>query len=89
VIADGNKQQEFAITLENSVLSYVAGKPRTPADSTLTLDKQTFSALGGGKLKLADAIQQGKAKVAGDQKKLDELMGLFDTFDFWFPIVTP
>lgn len=30
-----------------------------------------------------------KATVSGDQAKFDELLGLFDKPDFWFPIVTP
>lgn len=83
------KQQEYTIVIENSVLNYSAGKATEPADSTITLDQPTLFAINGGKLKLADAVQQKKAKVDGDTNKLHEFVGLFDNFEFWFPIVTP
>ena len=38
---------------------------------------------------LAAAAQAGEVQVAGDPQKFAELMGLMDTFEFWFNIVTP
>lgn len=34
-------------------------------------------------------VDQGHVKVAVRREALDELMGLLDRFEFWFPIVTP
>jgi len=89
VITSAKQKQEYTLFLENSVLNYSAGKATEPVDATVTLDQPTFAATTSGNLKLPDAIKQNKAKVDGDQKKLEELVGLFDTFEFWFPIVTP
>lgn len=89
VLNDGGKARQYTLTLEKSVLNYAAGKPSRPADATLTLDWPTFTAISGGQLKMADAVASNRAKVAGDQAKLDGLLQSFDHFDFWFPIVTP
>lgn len=90
VITGGKqKQQEYNVVVENSVLNYTVGKTTDPVDVTLTVDQPTFVAINGGKLTLPDAIKENKAKVTGDQNKLGEFAGFFGTFEFWFPIVTP
>jgi alkyl sulfatase BDS1-like metallo-beta-lactamase superfamily hydrolase len=90
VITGGKqKQQEYTVVVEISVLNHTAGKSAEPVDVTLTVDQPTFVAINGGKLTLPDAVKENKAKVAGDQNKLAEFAGFFDTFEFWFPIVTP
>lgn len=71
-----------------TVFNYTAGKSTADGES-LELDMSRLAGLGSGKLKLSDAIQQKKARVVGDQKKTEDLLGLFSSFDFWFPIVTP
>jgi alkyl sulfatase BDS1-like metallo-beta-lactamase superfamily hydrolase len=35
------------------------------------------------------AIASGAVTIDGDKAKLDELLSLLDTFEFWFNIVTP
>jgi alkyl sulfatase BDS1-like metallo-beta-lactamase superfamily hydrolase len=89
LIINDKKKQEFTVVLENSVLNYTVGKPTTKLDGSIALDMPTLAAVGSGKLKLADAVQQKKVTVEGDQKRLEELLGLFSSFEFWFPIVTP
>ncbi|HSC86507.1 MAG TPA: alkyl sulfatase dimerization domain-containing protein [Polyangiaceae bacterium] len=88
-VKDGKKTSEYAVRVENGVLTYVEGKPKTPSDVSLTLERDIFLEIAGGKLKLADAKAQKKVTVGGSEAKLDELLGLFGSFDFWFPIVTP
>jgi alkyl sulfatase BDS1-like metallo-beta-lactamase superfamily hydrolase len=89
VIEDGAKKRNYTLTLENAVLHHSSAKSSGPVHATVTLDTPTLFAVSGGQLELADAIGQGKVRVAGDQKKLEELLTLFDQFEFWFPIVTP
>jgi alkyl sulfatase BDS1-like metallo-beta-lactamase superfamily hydrolase len=34
-------------------------------------------------------LADGNIKGAGDENKLQEMFGLFDSFEFWFDIVMP
>jgi alkyl sulfatase BDS1-like metallo-beta-lactamase superfamily hydrolase len=88
-MTDGKKTKDYTLTLKNSVLNFVEGKARTPADAVLTLDWPTFVAISNAKITVADAITKNKVTVEGDSQKLDGFLQSFDTFDFWFPIVTP
>jgi alkyl sulfatase BDS1-like metallo-beta-lactamase superfamily hydrolase len=38
---------------------------------------------------LKDAVASGAVKIAGNEAKLDEMLSYLDSFEFWFPIVTP
>ncbi len=42
-----------------------------------------------GKVKLADAISANNVTVEGKRRSADEFVGLLDTFELWFNIVTP
>lgn len=88
-VNDGKATKDYTVTLENGVLNHAPGKPKTPAEVSLALDRETFIAVGGGKLSVDQAVKDGKAKLAGDAKKFDEFLTNFDKFEFWFPIVTP
>jgi alkyl sulfatase BDS1-like metallo-beta-lactamase superfamily hydrolase len=82
------KPKEYTVTLQNSVLGYVIGKPEGAADVKLSLDVPTLNAINAGK-KLSDAAKDGKAKISGDRAKFEEFLTFFETPGFWFPIVTP
>lgn len=88
-ITDGKVSKDFVVTLENGVLNHAPGKPKTKADLSLALDRETFIAVGGGKMTVSQAVEQKKATFEGDSKKFDEFLTNFDKFEFWFPIVTP
>jgi alkyl sulfatase BDS1-like metallo-beta-lactamase superfamily hydrolase len=55
----------------------------------LTLQKQTLAAFQLGKLTIDQAIENGSLEINGQREAFTELMGLLDTFPFWFNIVTP
>jgi alkyl sulfatase BDS1-like metallo-beta-lactamase superfamily hydrolase len=38
---------------------------------------------------LKDALKAGSVKITGSEGKLDEMLSYLDSFEFWFPIVTP
>jgi alkyl sulfatase BDS1-like metallo-beta-lactamase superfamily hydrolase len=80
--------KEYALTLENSVLNY-APKAAAGADAKLTLSKATLDRIQLRQLTYEQAIASGDLKVDGRQEAFLELMGLLDTFPFWFNIVTP
>jgi alkyl sulfatase BDS1-like metallo-beta-lactamase superfamily hydrolase len=88
-VSDGKTSKDYLVSLENGVLNHAPGKPKTKADLSLTLDRETFIAVGGGKMTVGQAVEQKKATLDGDPKKFDEFLGYFDKFEFWFPMVTP
>ncbi|WP_020099699.1 alkyl sulfatase C-terminal domain-containing protein [Mycobacterium sp. 360MFTsu5.1] len=55
----------------------------------LKLTKATMSEIQLGKVKLADAISANNVTVEGKRQSVDEFVGLLDTFQLWFNIVTP
>lgn len=78
---------QYGLAVENAVLNH--GKPLTKPDATLTLSKATLDALQLKKLTLQEAVANGDLKIDGNRQKLDEFLGLLNTFPFWFNIVTP
>lgn len=88
-VSDGKTTKDYTVTLENGVLNHAPGKPKAKPDVSLTLDRETFIAVGGGKTTLDQAVKDKKAKLDGDGRKFDEFLTNFDKFEFWFPIVTP
>jgi linear primary-alkylsulfatase len=88
--------EKYAMTLENSALTYSANKQLPKPDATLTLTRTTLNEVTG---KVSPAVSLGQAfdeaiaagdiKVDGDGAKVSELFGLMDTFSPSFNIVTP
>jgi len=78
--------ESYVLTLENSALTYVAGRTADEADTTLTLTRAAmlkFMQAGAG-AKALDGI-----KVEGDPAKVLELLALLDDFSGGFPIIEP
>lgn len=82
-------QQPFALTLRSGVLTYRQGVRNPDADATITMDKLTLDRVNLRELDLAKAVEQGAIRIEGDATKVRELMGLMDSFDPAFAIVTP
>lgn len=79
--------QQYGLVVENAVLNY--GEPLASADVSLSLSKATLAAIQMKKVSIDEAIASGGLKLEGQREKLDEFLGLLDTFPFWFNIVTP
>lgn len=84
-----DKNQQYALQLENSVLIYTPKKQFQKADATLKLTRGIFDALTLKQKNLMQAIADGDIKLTGSQEKLEEFMALFDSFPPMFNIVTP
>ncbi|OKH85726.1 hypothetical protein EB75_15655 [Mycobacterium sp. ST-F2] len=59
------------------------------ADAGPKLTKATMNEIQLGKVKLADAISANNVTVEGRRQSVDDFVGLLDTFQLWFNIVTP
>lgn len=81
-------KEKYAMTLNNSVLTYTRGKHAKDADCTVTLTRATLNDIILGQAKVAARITSGDIRITGDAKALQEVLGLLDSFDFWFEIVT-
>jgi alkyl sulfatase BDS1-like metallo-beta-lactamase superfamily hydrolase len=84
-----DSKQRIALNLDNSALTYVAGKQAPNADATVTLARGTLDAVTLQRTTFADAVKAGLAKIDGDPSKLDDLMSMLDTFKVMFEVVEP
>jgi alkyl sulfatase BDS1-like metallo-beta-lactamase superfamily hydrolase len=81
--------EQYALTLENGVLTYVAGKQAADADATITLERSALDTLITGQATIQQQVQAGHIKVTGDAAKLQELSSLVEQPGPAFDIVTP
>ena len=81
--------QNYALRLENCVLSYVTDKEATDADAAVSLGRPALDAIITGRTSLPAAIEAGQVSVAGDAGRLLELFTLFDDRNPMFEIVEP
>src|SRR5690606_22222127 len=84
-----DSNEKYFLEMANGVLNHTADMQQDDADATITLSRDTLNAIILGESSLAKAITAGDVKIDGDPKKLEELVGLLDNFEFWFNIVTP
>jgi linear primary-alkylsulfatase len=84
-----DSDQRIALNLDNSALTYVAGKQAPNADATVTLARDTLDAVTLQQTTFADAVKAGLVKIDGDPRKPDELMSMLDTFKVMFEVVEP
>ena len=84
-----DSKQSFVLTLENSALTWVAGKQSPQADATLTLARTTLDAVTLRQTTFPDAVGAGLIRIEGNADKLVELLGMLDTFNPMFEVVEP
>ncbi|AYC31519.1 MBL fold metallo-hydrolase [Pseudomonas cavernae] len=84
----GDIDKSYALSLRNGVLTHIEGR-NGKADVTVKLDKSTLDQISARQLDFPTAIKQGAIKLEGNGKKLGEFLGLLDSFDPQFNIVTP
>jgi alkyl sulfatase BDS1-like metallo-beta-lactamase superfamily hydrolase len=81
--------ERYALTLENSVLTYTANKQVPGADATLALPRAALDDVLLGRTTLEKEIERGRASVEGSRQRIADLLALLVTFDPMFNIVTP
>jgi alkyl sulfatase BDS1-like metallo-beta-lactamase superfamily hydrolase len=79
----------YRITVANGVLNYKAAAQNPDANATVSLSRQGLIALALLGRPPALLIENGVISVEGNADALEEMMSLFDSFEFWFNIVTP
>jgi alkyl sulfatase BDS1-like metallo-beta-lactamase superfamily hydrolase len=84
-----DRNETYAMNLENSALTHRAGKLAENADAGVTLTRATFDAIALKRRTFADGVATGDVSISGDPSKLRELFGLLDEFPPEFEIVEP
>ena len=82
-------KEEYAITIENSVLNYTPDKQNKNADVTITMMRDAFNTMMLKPGSIDEQIASGTIRIIGDKEKLKEFTQMLDTFNLWFNIVTP
>lgn len=85
----GDPDGKYLVELQNGVLNNTAGEQADNADATVTLSRDVLNRLVLGETTLEKATTDGDVRVTGDPDKLNQLVSMLDTFEFWFNIVTP
>ncbi|MBP3127876.1 alkyl sulfatase dimerization domain-containing protein [Thalassospira sp. ER-Se-21-Dark] len=80
--------EDYGIAVENGVLNYYSD-PFDSADVSIDVARSEFDDVILGTATLRDKIDSQDATLTGDGAKFEEFIGLLDTFEFWWPIVTP
>ena len=81
--------EKYVMNLENCALTQRSGVQSPRADVTVTLTRAVFDAITLKQTTFEKEITAGKIKIVGNASKLAELMGMMDTFNSDFNIVTP
>ena len=81
--------ETYALTLENSALSYVVAHQAADADVSVTLAKMVLAGLMLRQTTLGAAVAAGTATVVGDGAVIAALFSMLDTFPMGFAVVEP
>lgn len=82
-------KKDYALTLRNGVLTHREGQLNPKADLTVKLAKTTLDRISLRQLDFPTAIKEGAIKLEGDATKLSAFLGMLDSFNSQFNIVTP
>ena len=81
--------EQFVLSLENSVLNNIQGKQDPEANASLKLTRALFNRVALGETNFAKEIVLGNIKFSGNPLALTRVFGRLQEFDPWFNIVTP
>jgi alkyl sulfatase BDS1-like metallo-beta-lactamase superfamily hydrolase len=81
-------QERYLLVVKHGVLNYFRDHKDAKSQTTVTLTRATLNEILDGTTTAADAIAKGSLKITGRAEALSEFIGLLDTFEFWFNIVT-
>ncbi|SDR36238.1 alkyl sulfatase dimerization domain-containing protein [Pseudovibrio sp. Tun.PSC04-5.I4] len=82
-------KQEYAMELQNAALSHIEGYQLENPDATITINRTTLNAIMLGEKTFEESMKGGDISIDGEAAKLQALLGMLDTFEFWFNLVRP
>jgi len=75
-----DKDEKFVIELSNATLTSISGFTNKEADLTITINRTDLEAVMMGVVTLDTQIDNGKAKLKGDRKPIDQLKSMLVNF---------
>lgn len=82
-------ERDYRVTVANGVLNYASGRRFADAQANVSLSRRALAALMLAGKPLPALVEAGLVQVDGNPQKLEELLSLLDSFEFWFNIVEP
>lgn len=80
--------QDYGVAVENAVLNYYE-EPFENADVSIEVAREEFNDVILGEATLQEKIDSQAATLSGDAAAFSDFASLLDSFEFWWPIVTP
>jgi alkyl sulfatase BDS1-like metallo-beta-lactamase superfamily hydrolase len=81
--------EKAVLFLNNAALNHSPDRQDANADATLTLTRTALNKIILQESTFGEEIKNGEVQVVGSLDKVQELVSLLDSFEFWFNIVTP
>jgi len=83
-----DEKTSWTLLVRNGTLSHRSGVGED-AEVTVSISRASLDSVILGEAVLSDLGKRGDVRIRGDRTVLERFVGLLDTFEFWFNIVTP
>ena len=80
--------ERYTLEIRNGVLNHTRGAAPVPTAS-LVMERSGLDRIVLGDTTMAELVAAGEAQVTGSVEAFQDFVGLLDSFEFWFNIVTP
>jgi alkyl sulfatase BDS1-like metallo-beta-lactamase superfamily hydrolase len=85
-----DRQESYLVRIRNSALSYEANVMEADhADAALLMNHPALVDLALSNKSLDDLVTEEQVEISGNVDAVNRFLGLLDTFEYWFNIVTP
>jgi len=84
-----DSDETFAVEIVNGVLNYTKGGRFDSPTATITTKRSDIDAVNMGQVTFPDQIANGVIAIDGRAEAFIDFLGLLDSFEMWFNIVTP
>ena len=81
--------ERYLVEVENGVLNFTKDAVAVAPTATIAMTREAMDAIALRQASFHDLSADGTVKVTGDVAAVADFLGLLDTFEFWFNIVTP
>ena len=85
----GRGGERFLLEVGNGVLNHTKDASVDHPTATVTLTRTALVGIVTGLATLETLVANGAVSIDGDGAAFADFLGLLDSFEFWFNIVTP